>query len=173
MQPQSAQDYQNLLTEVIKKQIVILGPDITLSKARNVKGLTVLDDGTVTEVTGSPQEVTQALIDQFVQLSGLIVKKTMEPLLLGTASPAPSPVQTPPAVPPTGVPPVQTPPAAAPVVQEPTAHPQLSPQPLQSPTTPVEPAPPALPVAPETPQQAQPAQPPAETPKPATNPLAA
>ncbi|HEX7042220.1 MAG TPA: hypothetical protein VF189_03130 [Patescibacteria group bacterium] len=84
MQPQSAQDYKNLLTEVIKKQIVILGPDITLSKARNVKGLTVMDDGTVTAVSGSPQEVTQALIDQFVQLSGLIVKKTMEPLLLGT-----------------------------------------------------------------------------------------
>lgn len=84
MQPQSAQDYKNLLTEVIKKQIVILGPDITLSKARNVKGLTVQDDGTVTEVAGSPQEVTQALIDQFVQLSGLIVKKTMEPLLRST-----------------------------------------------------------------------------------------
>lgn len=93
MQPQSAQDYKNLLTEVIKKQIVILGPDITLSKARNVKGLTVQDDGTVTDVTGSPQEVTQALIDQFVQLSGLIVKKTMEPLLLGTAAAPQAPAQ--------------------------------------------------------------------------------
>src|SRR5579883_1263764 len=75
------QDYKQLLTDVIKKQIVILGPDITLLKARNVKGLTVANDGTVTGVEGQPQEVTQALIDQFVQLSGLIVKKTMEPLL--------------------------------------------------------------------------------------------
>lgn len=81
MQPSSAADYKQLLSEVIKKQIVILGPDITLSKARNVKGITVADDGTVTNLEGSPQEVTQALIDQFVQLSGLIVKKTMEPLL--------------------------------------------------------------------------------------------
>lgn len=103
MQPQSNQDYKQLLTEVIKKQIVILGPDITLSKARNVKGLTVADDGTVTDVSGSAQEVTQALIDQFVQLSGLIVKKTMEPLLAvsqvspqsvqATATQAPLPAQ--------------------------------------------------------------------------------
>ena len=48
---------------------------------RNVKGLTVLDDGTVSEINGNPQELIQALIEQFVQLSGLIVKKTMEPLL--------------------------------------------------------------------------------------------
>lgn len=75
------QDYKKLLTDVIKKQIVILGPQITLTKARNVKGLTISDDGTVTEMQGQPQEMIQALIDQFVQLSGEIVKKTMEPLL--------------------------------------------------------------------------------------------
>lgn len=75
------QDYKKLLTDVIKKQIVILGPTITLAKARNVKGLTISDDGTVTDMQGQPQELIQALIDQFVQLSGLIVKKTMEPLL--------------------------------------------------------------------------------------------
>lgn len=83
MQPTTppGQDYKKLLTDVIKKQIVILGPQITLAKARNVKGLTIADDGTVTEMQGPPQELIQLLIDQFVQLSGLIVKKTMEPLL--------------------------------------------------------------------------------------------
>ena len=69
MQPPADTDYKKLLTEVIQKQMVILGPSITLAKARNVKGLTVADDGTVVN------------IDEFVQLSGLIVKKTMEPLL--------------------------------------------------------------------------------------------
>lgn len=81
MQPTQGQDYKKLLTDVIKKQIVILGPQITLAKARNVKGLTVSDDGTVTDMQGPAQELIQSLIDQFVQLSGLIVKKTMEPLL--------------------------------------------------------------------------------------------
>lgn len=90
------QDYQQLLTEVIKKQIVILGPDITLAKARNVPGLEVADDGSVLSVTGNPQEITQKLIDQFVQLSGLIVKKTMEPLLSMNQSPTIQTVSTPP-----------------------------------------------------------------------------
>lgn len=74
-------DYKKVLTEVIQKQMIILGPTITLAKARNVQGLTVADDGTITEMSGSPQVLIQSLIDQFVQLSGLIVKKTMEPLL--------------------------------------------------------------------------------------------
>ncbi len=78
---QSQTDYKKVLTDVIKKQMIILGPNITLTKARNVKGLTITDDGTVTEIQGHPQELIQGLIDQFVQLSGLIVKKTMEPLL--------------------------------------------------------------------------------------------
>jgi hypothetical protein len=79
MQPNT--DYKKLLTEVIQKQMVILGPSIALAKARNVKGLTVGEDGTVVNIDGQPQELIQGLIDQFVQLSGLIVKKTMEPLL--------------------------------------------------------------------------------------------
>lgn len=81
MQPNGNTDYKKLLTEVIQKQMVILGPSITLAKARNVKGLIVADNGTVTDIQGPPQELIQGLIDQFVQLSGLIVKKTMEPLL--------------------------------------------------------------------------------------------
>jgi hypothetical protein len=79
--PPAQTDYKKLLTEVIQKQMVILGPGITLTKARNVKGLIVADDGSVTDIQGNPQALIQGLIDQFVQLSGLIVKKTMEPLL--------------------------------------------------------------------------------------------
>jgi len=81
MQPGQNTDYKKLLTEVIQKQMVILGPGISLAKARNVKGLVVSEDGTVTDIQGPPQVLIQGLIDQFVQLSGLIVKKTMEPLL--------------------------------------------------------------------------------------------
>lgn len=91
MQPQTTEDYQKLLTDVIKKQIVVLGPNITLAKARNVKGLTIADDGTVTQITENPQEVTQQLVNQFMELSGLIVKKTMEPLLSIHPSPSQAP----------------------------------------------------------------------------------
>lgn len=159
MQPTGNQDYKQLLTEVIKKQIVILGPDITLSKARNVKGLTVADDGTVTNVEGAPQEVTQALIDQFVQLSGLIVKKTMEPLLSLSQAPMQPAATAQPATPtPVGTAPVSTTPAAVP--QQPTT------------VAPAQNAQAAIDSAMQQPATAT-QQPAAPTPTPAKNPLAA
>lgn len=97
MKPQTQEDYKKLLTEVIQKQMVILGPSITLAKARNVKGLTVADDGTVINMEGQPQALIQGLIDQFVQLSGLIVKKTMEPLLSAYPDGQGAAIVTPPA----------------------------------------------------------------------------
>lgn len=108
MPPQTENDYQKLLTEVIKKQIIILGPDITLAKARNVQGLTIADDGTVMQIVGDPQTITQKLVDQFMELSGLIVKKTMEPLLAGYPGLAQKETQQPSIVPPSGPPPAQT-----------------------------------------------------------------
>ena len=74
-------DYKVIISEVIKKQMIILGPEITLSRTRNVKGLKVDDSGEILEISGPPQELIQELINQFVQLSGLIVQKTMEPIL--------------------------------------------------------------------------------------------
>ena len=42
-------DYKQMLTEIIKKQIVILGPQIAVLKARGVSGLKVSDEGEVLE----------------------------------------------------------------------------------------------------------------------------
>ncbi|OIP57524.1 MAG: hypothetical protein COX79_02120 [Candidatus Levybacteria bacterium CG_4_10_14_0_2_um_filter_36_16] len=80
MQPQTT-DFKQLFTEIIHKQIVILGPDITIAKVKNVHGIEVDNTGQVTALTGDPQILLQALISQFVELSGLIVKKTMESIL--------------------------------------------------------------------------------------------
>lgn len=187
--PTQTQDYKQLLTDVIKKQIVILGPDITLSKARNVKGLTIADDGTVTNVEGSPQEIIQALIDQFVQLSGLIVKKTMEPLLMATQqisdgttpSPATSAMPTIP-VAPVVAPVVSTPTAVNPTTA-PVAVPPVSPSPAPAEAQTVAPVSPvpqaaqpetAAPIAPTqpTPVVAAPAQPTAPATAPVTPPVA-
>ena len=74
-------NYLNLMSDIIKKQIVILGPQIALLKARNVPGLQVSDSGDVSGLEGDPQMILQKLIDEYVSLSGLIVKKAMEPLL--------------------------------------------------------------------------------------------
>lgn len=82
MQPQSDNDYKKIFTELIKKQMVVLGPDITLAKVRNVSGVEVSESGEVTNINGDAQQVLQQLINQFVELSGAIVKKTMESILM-------------------------------------------------------------------------------------------
>lgn len=79
--PQSDTDNKKLFSELIKKQMLVLGPDITLAKVHNVAGLTVNVDGEVQDIQGDPQVLLQSLINQFVELSGMIVKKTMESIL--------------------------------------------------------------------------------------------
>lgn len=76
-------DYKKILSAVVQKQMAILGPQIALARARSVQGLMVMDDGSVASYAGDPKSLMQNLIDQYVQLSGLIVKKTMEPFLEG------------------------------------------------------------------------------------------
>ena len=53
--------YLALTSEIIAKQAVILGPDIAILKARSVGGLTVSDDGKVTDIGGNPKMVLQEL----------------------------------------------------------------------------------------------------------------
>lgn len=74
------EDYKNLITEIIKKQMDILGPEIALSRANNVKGLKVDSSGEVTDVEGEPQTVLQSLIDAYIALSGQIVKNILGPV---------------------------------------------------------------------------------------------
>lgn len=73
----SRDEYKKMLTEIIKKQIIILGPQIAVLKARNVLGLKVADDGSVTDIEGPEQVVLQKLIDEYVALSGEIVKNAV------------------------------------------------------------------------------------------------
>jgi hypothetical protein len=70
-------DYKQMLTEIIKKQIVILGPQIAVLKARGVSGLKVSDNGEVTDVSEPEQVVLQKLIDEYVALSGEIVRNAV------------------------------------------------------------------------------------------------
>jgi|GEM_PF-906631 len=101
MQPQSDSDYKKIFTQLIKKQMIVLGPDITLAKVKNVQGIQVNEQGEVTDIQGDGQALLQLLINQFVELSGAIVKKTMEsilttyPAMAGMAVGAVAPQMTP------------------------------------------------------------------------------
>jgi len=72
------EDSKGIFTEVIKRQMAILGPDITLAKVKNVRGIEIDATGTVTKLEGDPKVLLSELINQF----GLIVKKTMESILM-------------------------------------------------------------------------------------------
>lgn len=127
--------------------MLVLGPDITLAKVRNVTGLTVDIQGDVQKMEGDPQVMLQSLINQFVELSGMIVKKTMESILTsypGMAAMAASNVFGTPAVAksaPQGID-VTAQTTSAPSQQTVTALPTVGPA-LQTPVTP-KPEPPAL-----------------------------
>ena len=71
------EQYIALISEIIKKQTVILGPEIAIVKARSVSGLMVDNDGKVTGVGDNPKETLQNLVDQYVELSGQIVKNAL------------------------------------------------------------------------------------------------
>jgi len=71
------EQYLALISEIIAKQSIILGPNIAVLKARNVSGLEVSDQGEVTAINGNPTEVLQSLINVYVELSGLIVKNAL------------------------------------------------------------------------------------------------
>ena len=71
------EQYFALVTEIIKKQAVILGPDIAILKARSIPGLTVDDKGEVKDIAGDPKDIIQSLVNVYVELSGLIVKNAL------------------------------------------------------------------------------------------------
>ena len=73
-------NYNALLTEIIAKQADVLGPDIAVAKARSVSELEVDDSGKVTAINGDKTEVLQKLVDQYIALSGQIVKNILGPV---------------------------------------------------------------------------------------------
>lgn len=73
--------YQSILTDLIKKQMLMLGPNVALGQARRVAGLTVSDDGTVTAIQGDGPAVLGLVAKQYMALSGAIAQMTLESII--------------------------------------------------------------------------------------------
>ena len=71
------EEYKRLIEEIISKQSLILGPEIAIMRARGVKNIIVTEKGEVENIEGNYKEALQQLIDQYVELSGQIVKATL------------------------------------------------------------------------------------------------
>ncbi|MBI2012780.1 hypothetical protein HYW39_02525 [Candidatus Curtissbacteria bacterium] len=77
----SKEEYQGLLSDLIKKQMVMLGPNLVISKARQVAGLEVSDEGVVVVISGDPKATLEKLANIFMELSGNIARMTLNALL--------------------------------------------------------------------------------------------
>lgn len=75
------EEYKKMLTDLIQKQMVVLGPNIALDKAKKIAGLKVADDGTVLDMDGDPQAVLKGVANEYMALSGLIAQMTLNTLL--------------------------------------------------------------------------------------------
>ena len=74
---ESKEQYREIMSEIILKQAVILGPEMAVMRARSVVGMTVSDEGKVVSMEGDEKVLLQKLIDVYVELSGEIVKNAL------------------------------------------------------------------------------------------------
>ncbi len=77
----SLTQYRNVITDLVTKQMVMLGPNVALGQARRVEGLTLTDDGTVTKIEGDPQAVLNKVAQQYMALSGQIAQMTLDSVI--------------------------------------------------------------------------------------------
>lgn len=84
------EQYKTVMSEIIAKQAVILGPNMAIARARKVAELTVSDSGVVTAIEGEPSNVLEKLIATYVELSGEIVKNALGSIFLKYPSVKPS-----------------------------------------------------------------------------------
>ncbi|MGB2580554.1 MAG: hypothetical protein WBC83_02570 [Minisyncoccia bacterium] len=76
------EQYKSVMSEIIAKQSVILGPDMAVMRAKKVSNIRIGDDGAVVEIIGDPIEALNSLIDTYVELSGQIVKNSIGPIFI-------------------------------------------------------------------------------------------
>lgn len=74
-------DYKKMLTDLVKQQMVVLGPNIALDKARKVPGVKINDDGSVQDFTGDPHLILKGVANEYMMLSGQIAQMTLNILL--------------------------------------------------------------------------------------------
>lgn len=61
--------------------MVMLGPNVALSQARSVPGLSVSDEGVVIALSGNPQEILSAVAKKYLNLSGQIAQMTLDSII--------------------------------------------------------------------------------------------
>jgi hypothetical protein len=75
MVPQAT--YKKFFTELIRKHMAILGPNIARDTAMRVNGLILDSSGDVTEIAGDSTLVMQELVDSYTELSAPVTQLSL------------------------------------------------------------------------------------------------
>ena len=81
MNTQEPKDYHTLLTELIRKQMLILGPIFPIMQARLIKNLKIAENGMVLETTTDPKLIIKEFITQFLNISETLVDLSIKPMI--------------------------------------------------------------------------------------------
>lgn len=76
------EQYITVMSEVITKQSIILGPDMAIARARKVSEIEISPEGKIIAIKGDPSIALEKLIDTYVELSGQIVKNALSSIFI-------------------------------------------------------------------------------------------
>ena len=76
------EQYKAVMSEIIAKQSIILGPDMAIMRAKKVVDVEISDKGEVLNINGDPATALKNLIDTYVELSGQIVRNALGPIFM-------------------------------------------------------------------------------------------
>lgn len=71
------QNYKKFITELVRRHMVVIGPNIALETANLINGLEVDQTGAVTAIQGSPNLILQDLSNNYQKLSPQITLLTL------------------------------------------------------------------------------------------------
>ncbi len=76
----TTEDYKDFLTQYLRKQIVMLGPNVAISASRKIPGLGLNEKGEVVSLSGDAQVILNETLSQFKSLCGNVGQKSLDSL---------------------------------------------------------------------------------------------
>lgn len=74
-------DYKKVISEIVRKQIEVVGPTIALAVARKVPTIKLAQDGTTLEIIGDPKIAFEQVVEAYITFSGEISKMILKSVM--------------------------------------------------------------------------------------------
>lgn len=76
------QFYRKFITEFVREQMIVLGPNLAVDTANRAEGLAINSRGQVTEIIGDGSQVLYLLVQEYLKLSPQLTNYTIHTLFL-------------------------------------------------------------------------------------------